>query len=153
MRARHLRPGRISAHRRDELLRRQRRLLHDLVRQGAEGRQHPAQPEGGADDRGRRRVQRAAREVLSRHSDYLSFTPRCVTMSSSRSVSMLICSTSAGMNPPAAKWPVMESGLMGTVRTSRMYLAASSGSHSGLSRSFVPVMIKVFALMTRRALT
>lgn len=57
------------------------------------------------------------------------------------------------MNPPAAKWPVTESGLMGTVRTSRMYRAASSASHSGFSRSFVPVMIRVLALMARKALT
>src|SRR5262249_33757077 len=33
---------------------------------------------------------------------YLSLAPFCVTMSRSRSTSMLICSTSAGMNPPAA---------------------------------------------------
>ena len=51
---------------------------------------------------------------------YLSRAPRWVTMSRKRSTSTLICSTSAGRKPPAAKWPVMESGLIVTVRTSRM---------------------------------
>src|SRR5439155_1095472 len=56
----HHRQGRLPPCRAHELLRDGRRLLHELVRQGAEGPQHPPQSQGGPDDRGRRRVRRAA---------------------------------------------------------------------------------------------
>src|SRR5262249_31608916 len=84
---------------------------------------------------------------------YSSRLPFWVTRSRNPEISPFKKSTSAGNTPPAEAWPVTVLGLMVETRTSRIYRAASRGSHSGLSRSLVPTMISVFALIVRSALT
>jgi hypothetical protein len=61
-------------------------------------------------------------------------------------------STSAGIPPPAAAWPVTLPGLIVITLAPLMFLPASIGSNSGLSRSLVPVRINVFALIDASAL-
>src|SRR5215471_15109518 len=60
-------------------------------------------------------------------------------------------STSAGLNPPAEACPVTVPGLIVSIFTLGMFFPASVGSNSGLSRSFVPVRIRVFALIEASA--
>src|SRR6267143_1687816 len=98
---------------------------------------------------GRARATTSSTESIARY--YRSRSPPRVTTSRNLATSALICSTSTGRKPPAAKWPVTDSGLIVTVRTSRMWRAASSGSHSGFNRSFTPVMMSVLALIARSA--
>src|SRR5262249_33494309 len=85
-------------------------------------------------------------------STYFSFSPRAVTRSKNAKISRLRKSTSAGKTPPAEACPVTVPGLMVVTLASRINRAASTGSHSGLSRSLVPTRIRVFALMERSAL-
>ena len=83
---------------------------------------------------------------------HFSFWPPAVTRSKNVEISRLRKSMSAGKTPPAEACPVTVPGLMVVTLTSRISRAASTGSHSGLSRSLVPTRIRVFALMARSAL-
>src|SRR5262249_31155031 len=86
------------------------------------------------DGKGKHGGLRSARPTpRSANSPYCSFLPRSVTRSKKPEISRLRKSTSAGRIPPAEAWPVTVPGLMVLTRTSRMWRAASTGSHSGLS--------------------
>src|SRR5262249_58026062 len=83
---------------------------------------------------------------------HFSFWPPAVTRSKNAEISRLRKSMSAGKTPPAEACPVTVPGLIVGTLTARISRAASTGSHSGLSRSLVPTRIRVFAVMARSAL-